>query len=106
MTSAAPTITESDGDRCRWGGRAHSRATPVGGCVNMRQTVRHSSVVISRGSRLLTPKALEEGRLRLIDQFELMRFAMAMFFIAGSFRITGAQPDGDSIRFTPNDPAK
>jgi len=31
---------------------------------------------------------------------------MAMFLIAGSFRITGAQPDGDSIRFTPNDPAK
>ena len=24
---------------------------------------------------------------------------MAMFLIAGSFRITGAQPDGDSIRF-------
>jgi hypothetical protein len=31
---------------------------------------------------------------------------MAMFLIAGSFRITGAQPDGDSIRFTPSDPAK
>ncbi len=31
---------------------------------------------------------------------------MAMFLIAGGFRITGAQPDGDSIRFTPNDPAK
>ena len=31
---------------------------------------------------------------------------MAMFLIAGSFRITGAQPDGDSIRFTPDDPAK
>jgi len=31
---------------------------------------------------------------------------MSMFLIAGSFRITGAQPDGDSIRFTPNDPAK
>jgi hypothetical protein len=31
---------------------------------------------------------------------------MAMFLIAGSFRITGAQPDGDSIRFTPNDPGK
>jgi hypothetical protein len=30
---------------------------------------------------------------------------MAMFLIAGSFRITGAQPDGDSIRFTPDDPA-
>ena len=30
---------------------------------------------------------------------------MAMFLIAGSFRIKGAQPDGDSIRFTPNDPA-
>jgi len=30
---------------------------------------------------------------------------MAMFLIAGGFRITGAQPDGDSIRFTPNDPA-
>ena len=29
-----------------------------------------------------------------------------MFLIAGSFRITGAQPDGDSIRFTPDDPAK
>jgi endonuclease YncB( thermonuclease family) len=28
-----------------------------------------------------------------------------MFLIAGSFRITGAQPDGDSIRFTPDDPA-
>jgi hypothetical protein len=24
---------------------------------------------------------------------------MAMFVIAGSFRISGAQPDGDSIRF-------
>ena len=31
---------------------------------------------------------------------------MAMFLIAGSFRITGAQPDGDSIRFTPYDPAE
>ena len=31
---------------------------------------------------------------------------MAMFLIAGSFRITGAQPDGDSIRFTLDDPAK
>ena len=31
---------------------------------------------------------------------------MAIFLIAGSFRITGAQPDGDSIRFTPDDPAK
>ena len=31
---------------------------------------------------------------------------MAMFLIAGSFRIMGAQPDGDSIRFTPNDPAQ
>jgi endonuclease YncB( thermonuclease family) len=31
---------------------------------------------------------------------------MAIFLIAGSFRITGAQPDGDSIRFTPNDPGK
>jgi hypothetical protein len=31
---------------------------------------------------------------------------MAMFLIAGSFRVTGAQPDGDSIRFTPDDPAK
>jgi hypothetical protein len=31
---------------------------------------------------------------------------MAMFLIAGGFRITGAQPDGDSIRFTPDDPAK
>ena len=31
---------------------------------------------------------------------------MAMFLIAGSFRITGDQPDGDSIRFTPDDPAK
>jgi endonuclease YncB( thermonuclease family) len=30
---------------------------------------------------------------------------MAMYLIAGSFRITGAQPDGDSIRFTPDDPA-
>ena len=29
---------------------------------------------------------------------------MAMFLIAGSFRITGAQPDGDSIRFTPTIP--
>jgi hypothetical protein len=31
---------------------------------------------------------------------------MAMFLIAGTFHITGAQPDGDSIHFTPNDPAK
>jgi hypothetical protein len=31
---------------------------------------------------------------------------MAMFLIAGSFHVTGAQPDGDSIRFTPHDPAK
>ena len=31
---------------------------------------------------------------------------MAMFLIAGSFRITGAQPDGDSIRFTPDDPGQ
>jgi hypothetical protein len=31
---------------------------------------------------------------------------MAMFLIAGSFRIKGAQPDGDSIRFAPDDPAK
>src|SRR6476619_4666156 len=31
---------------------------------------------------------------------------MGMFLIAGSFRVTGAQPDGDSIRFTPNDPAR
>jgi len=30
---------------------------------------------------------------------------MAMYLIAGSFRITGAQPDGDSIHFTPDDPA-
>jgi endonuclease YncB( thermonuclease family) len=28
-----------------------------------------------------------------------------MFLIAGSCRITGAQPDGDSIRFRPDDPA-
>ena len=27
---------------------------------------------------------------------------MAMFLIAGSFRVMGAQPDGDSIRFTPD----
>jgi len=25
---------------------------------------------------------------------------------ADSFRITGAQPDGDTIRFTPNDPGR
>lgn len=31
---------------------------------------------------------------------------MALFLIAGSFRIRGAQPDGDSIRFTPDDPAQ
>jgi endonuclease YncB( thermonuclease family) len=31
---------------------------------------------------------------------------MAMFLIAGSFRIKGAQPDGDSIRFIPDDPTK
>ena len=31
---------------------------------------------------------------------------MAMFLIAGRFRVMGAQPDGDSIRFTPNDPAQ
>jgi endonuclease YncB( thermonuclease family) len=31
---------------------------------------------------------------------------MAMFLIAGSFRATGAQPDGDSIHFTPDDPRK
>ncbi len=31
---------------------------------------------------------------------------MAMFLIAGSFRVTGAQPDGDSIRFTPDDLAE
>ena len=31
---------------------------------------------------------------------------MAMFLIAGSFRITGDQPDGDSIRFTPDDPTQ
>jgi hypothetical protein len=30
---------------------------------------------------------------------------MATFLIAGSFRVAGAQPDGDSIRFTPDDPA-
>jgi endonuclease YncB( thermonuclease family) len=30
---------------------------------------------------------------------------MAMVLIAGSFRLAGAQPDGDSIRFTPDDPA-
>jgi endonuclease YncB( thermonuclease family) len=29
-----------------------------------------------------------------------------MFLIAGSFRIKGAQPDGDSVRFTPDDPAQ
>jgi hypothetical protein len=31
---------------------------------------------------------------------------MPMFLIAGSFGITGSQPDGDSIHFTPDDPAK
>ncbi len=31
---------------------------------------------------------------------------MGMFLIAGSFRVTGAQPDGDSIRFTPDDLSK
>lgn len=31
---------------------------------------------------------------------------MAMVVIAGSFTIKGAQPDGDSIRFTPTDPAQ
>lgn len=31
---------------------------------------------------------------------------MAMFLITGSFRIKGAQPDGDSVRFTPHDPAQ
>jgi len=31
---------------------------------------------------------------------------MAMFLIAGGFRITGAQPDGDSIRFTPTIPRR
>jgi hypothetical protein len=31
---------------------------------------------------------------------------MAIFLNAGSFRVTGAQPDGDSIRFTPDDPTK
>jgi hypothetical protein len=31
---------------------------------------------------------------------------MAMFVIAGGFRIIGAQPDGDSIHFTANDPTK
>jgi endonuclease YncB( thermonuclease family) len=29
-----------------------------------------------------------------------------MFLIEGSFRVIGAQPDGDSIHFTPADPAK
>jgi endonuclease YncB( thermonuclease family) len=29
---------------------------------------------------------------------------MPMLLIQGTFRILGAQPDGDSIRFTPNDP--
>jgi hypothetical protein len=31
---------------------------------------------------------------------------MPMLLIQGTFRILGAQPDGDSIRFTPNDPAE
>ena len=31
---------------------------------------------------------------------------MAMFLIAGGFRIEGTQPDGDSIRFTSDDPRK
>lgn len=31
---------------------------------------------------------------------------MAMILIAGSFRIMGAQPDGDSIRFIPDDPTQ
>lgn len=30
---------------------------------------------------------------------------MAIFLMAGCFRITVAQPEGDSIRFTPADPA-
>src|SRR4029077_10811796 len=88
------------------GWQAHSRATPYGGCVNMRQTVSHSAVVTRRRRRSLTPNALGESRLRLVDQFEWRRFAMAKFLIAGSIRSTGAQPDGDSIRFTPGDPAK
>jgi hypothetical protein len=31
---------------------------------------------------------------------------MAMFLIAGTFRILGSQPDGDSIHFTPDDPTQ
>jgi endonuclease YncB( thermonuclease family) len=31
---------------------------------------------------------------------------MAMFVIAGTFTIQGAQPDGDSVRFTPDDPSQ
>jgi endonuclease YncB( thermonuclease family) len=31
---------------------------------------------------------------------------MAMTVIAGTFTVLGAQPDGDSVRFTPDDPAQ
>lgn len=31
---------------------------------------------------------------------------MALFLIAGMFTIRGAQPDGDSIRFTPDEPTQ
>jgi hypothetical protein len=31
---------------------------------------------------------------------------MPMLVIEGSYRVVGAAPDGDSVRFYPNDPAE
>lgn len=31
---------------------------------------------------------------------------MSMLLIKGSFQITGGQPDGDSVHFTPDNPAE
>ena len=56
------------------------------------------------GSRLLVPKTLGTGMLRVVNAFRTEVVWMAMFLIAGSFRVMGAQPDGDSIRFTPDNP--
>jgi hypothetical protein len=31
---------------------------------------------------------------------------MTMLLIEGTYRVVGTQPDGDSVRFYPNDPAE
>jgi hypothetical protein len=80
----APSVASGPGPQRRatrvWRLRKHA--------ANCRSLCGCSKGVVDYSTR----KTLGEGRLRLVDQFDWRRFAMAMFLVAGSFESRALSP--------------